>query len=918
MSEPERNARHGCSDQEIFAFFRAELENQYKFVFTANRPFIEVYNQETPCMATSNKTSKKLEQRAYYVIFQNYNNETGESWPCLKGVHISSEGEKQFYIHFADYYNREIKPRKGDGSYVPPPKKTEEQIQAEKIEQELRDKQIQIEKERTKRAAAVAIRLEWSRAAIEFKIPYTNKNTGEQKVFTKNINRLPYMVEKALPSYGARLLNPNDYTTSEAKAAVDKYYPDLIGSEKELLVEAVMLYQSKHINQEKENGKGYSLRSRQGLHIVPVMDKNNQLASLQHITHNRYQKYNKETGQKEETLNKGKYFFNETSSKENFLPISSNPNTGFEKLNPNAEVYIISEGWASGISTRMQLDKAIELNLIPFQKNNIQSIVAYSKANIAVVANILREINPNAYIFLSYDNDAAKALVSGHNPGLEEACNNFSLSGVLNEKNLDHAKTRITPPPVFKEHMSASDWDDIRLKLGIENGAKALARSINEAIQRSQNKVSELDYSIERYNRQREIFAKNYPDEAAEKDFQANYGLVIAQKDAYFKQDQQLKSSPKENKATVVNPKTVSKPVYKAPTFDNFLGTESVPSPNETKKQVKPTDTLDQKKSNDEPQATYQSFRQIAAQIDVNKEQNKVLKVVATQQGQDKIRSGNISFDTLIPQQKVEKPMPTPANDQARTVKIEALSQEDRNKVPQQDPKKGINHQTYEKNALFSAFWLHSCEVYKAQKIKDRVNNNQSSQSIEEKIIDEAKMDEDFDFISSMAISAINSETREILINKISELEAKDSNFLAIKKLKQNITEKTLAFDSFQINQQKVLEKIAALSVRKVITTGDNDPAWKSAEKTLNEALIASSNLNADRLTKLNIVKKAINCLTSIKENQQDSTVIDKLNLFFEKFEKRIEDLVKKDGMTLYGITIEQSSNYENSLGFER
>jgi hypothetical protein len=41
----------------------------------------------------------------------------------------------------------------------------------------------------------------------------------------------------------------------------------------------------------------------------------------------------------------------------------------------------------------------------------------------------------------------------------------------------------------------------------------------------------------------------------------------------------------------------------------------------------------------------------------------------------------------------------------------------DRSTIPEQNLQQGIDHQSYAKSAIFTAFWLHSAEMYKARKL---------------------------------------------------------------------------------------------------------------------------------------------------------------------------------------------------------
>ncbi|MFH4155571.1 hypothetical protein WAJ10_21750, partial [Acinetobacter baumannii] len=85
-------------------------------------------------------------------------------------------------------------------------------------------------------------------------------------------------------------------------------------------------------------------------------------------------------------------------------------------------------------------------------------------------------------------------------------------------------------PPVFQNKLSVSDWDDARQYLGVERLAAELAKELNNAVKRIDNKIPEVAYAINRYNRQREAYAAKFPN----KEYQPNYGIVIAQSDEKY------------------------------------------------------------------------------------------------------------------------------------------------------------------------------------------------------------------------------------------------------------------------------------------------------------------------------------------------------------------------------------------------
>lgn len=88
---------------------------------------------------------------------------------------------------------------------------------------------------------------------------------------------------------------------------------------------------------------------------------------------------------------------------------------------------MIKEGWATAISARKALDAGLELGLLGegFTAENTQVLASYSKSNISSVAELICSINPEANIFVGYDNDAGQTLESGLNPGYKKLVTTF-------------------------------------------------------------------------------------------------------------------------------------------------------------------------------------------------------------------------------------------------------------------------------------------------------------------------------------------------------------------------------------------------------------------------------------------------------------------------------------------------------------
>lgn len=121
------------------------------------------------------------------------------------------------------------------------------------------------------------------------------------------------------------------------------------------------------------------------------------------------------------------------------------------------------------------------------------------------------------------------------------------------------------------------------------------------------------------------------------------------------------------------------------------------------------------------------SYMEILSEIDVTKVQNDVLKVVATADGHQKIKAGDIEFEKMGAKEPTSSTNPSMDSMQNTKVHIDVskdinkdtvkLQSVDRSTIPEQNLQQGIDHQSYAKSAIFTAFWLHSAEMYKARKL---------------------------------------------------------------------------------------------------------------------------------------------------------------------------------------------------------
>lgn len=942
MAEKVPNARHNCDLNTMFQFFQEELERNYGFVFKSSGKyqFVTVFDEKVPCLTESDNPSKSssnnVKPRGMYWIYPNMNRDTGEYWPVLKG-HRFGVTDIEISIAFADHYKNVIKPQRDSNPNYKPPSKEDVDRRVREFEEAQKKHLLQQEKELL--AAQIAIRIEWQRAGKVIDDSFFNNKTGSIQTFKRDIRQMPYMVEKNLEPYGAKIMRKDNFTRDEAIEAVKRELPESATNQQLLVetVENVLAYQKHFINFEPEiegeKKKGFDLRKSRAVILAPLIDTNNKVVNLQRITHHRQKKRNKETNKLEEVLHKGKYFFDKAKTKDAFLPVSKNPDVGYEVFNPNAKNYLIKEGWATAISARKALDAGLELGLLGegFTAENTQVLASYSKSNISSVAELIRSINPKANIFVGYDNDAGQTLESGLNPGLQEACHNFSLSGVLGDVS-KHEKTRITLPPVFQNKLSVSDWDDARQYLGVERLAAELAKELNNAVKRIDNKIPEVAYAINRYNRQREAYAAKFPN----KEYQPNYGIVIAQSDEKYLELQNIRAKNQANienynaniekrkqdlsKANYDGPagtgstKSYAKPKYQPPSFDKAFDDKSTPTA--TAPVSSPVMTLEGIKS----------YMEILSEIDVTKVQNDVLKVVATADGHQKIKAGDIEFEKMGAKEPTTSTNPSMDSMQNTKVHIDVskdinkdtvkLQSVDRSTIPEQNLQQGIDHQSYAKSAIFTAFWLHSAEMYKARKLihEAGISNADVEGSI---AVAEDKLNKAQEEVSKkrsypelFVISASDSEYRASIMKVLSDLEAAHPEWQNLKTFRENLTDRTIAFDQLNLDTLKIKNKVVHLIVSNVT----NDQNYLKVQESLTTLLDTSNSLSLDRQQKFNLVNSLSKTLNNMAKLLDEPPVFQRLNDFFTRFEKRVDDLVLGDGLKLYGIE-PQNLNKTNERG---
>ncbi|MFH4268045.1 hypothetical protein WAJ72_20890, partial [Acinetobacter baumannii] len=87
-------------------------------------------------------------------------------------------------------------------------------------------------------AAQIAIRIEWQRAGKVIDDSFFNNKTGSIQTFKRDIRQMPYMVEKNLEPYGAKIMRKDNFTRDEAIEAVKRELPES-ATNQQLLVETV-------------------------------------------------------------------------------------------------------------------------------------------------------------------------------------------------------------------------------------------------------------------------------------------------------------------------------------------------------------------------------------------------------------------------------------------------------------------------------------------------------------------------------------------------------------------------------------------------------------------------------------------------------------------------------------------------------
>ncbi|MDA1587841.1 hypothetical protein PDK27_29290, partial [Bacillus cereus group sp. TH230-1LC] len=178
-------------------------------------------------------------------------------------------------IAFADHYKNVIKPQRDSNPNYKPPSKEDVDRRVREFEEAQKKHLLQQEKELL--AAQIAIRIEWQRAGKVIDDSFFNNKTGSIQTFKRDIRQMPYMVEKNLEPYGAKIMRKDNFTRDEAIEAVKRELPESATNQQLLVetVENVLAYQKHFINFEPElegeKKKGFDLRKSRAVILAPLI-----------------------------------------------------------------------------------------------------------------------------------------------------------------------------------------------------------------------------------------------------------------------------------------------------------------------------------------------------------------------------------------------------------------------------------------------------------------------------------------------------------------------------------------------------------------------------------------------------------------------------------------------------------------------
>ena len=137
-----------------------------------------------------------------------------------------------------------------------------------------------------------------------------------------------------------------------------------------------------------------------------------------------------------------------------------------------------------------------------------------------------------------------------------------------------------------------------------------------------------------------------------------------------------------------------------------------------------------------------------------------------------------------------------------------------------------------------------------------------------------------------------------------------DFDEAALKTFRENLTDRTIAFDQLNLDTLKIKNKVVHLIVSNVT----NDQNYLKVQESLTTLLDTSNSLSLDRQQKFNLVNGLSKTLNNMAKLLDEPPVFQRLNDFFTRFEKRVDDLVLGDGLKLYGIE-PQNLNKTNERG---
>ena len=160
-----------------------------------------------------------------------------------------------------------------------------------------------------------------------------------------------------------------------------------------------------------------------------------------------------------------------------------------------------------------------------------------------------------------------------------------------------------------------------------------------------------------------------------------------------------------------------------------------------------------------------------------------------------------------------------------------------------------------------------------------------------------------------LVVSASDSEYRDSVLATLKELEDTHPEWQQIKAVRSNITERTIAFDQSQYDQLQIRSSIIGMVVNKITS----NEQFENVQVQLNDILTKNSAVAMDRMEKFELMSGIMDTMAGLQHAKEEPLVFERINNFFERFEPRIDDLIKKDGLEMYGLNKPKPPSYDHS-----